>query len=330
MPAFIPSFNKMNRSPRRHASPPRKMSRTLSPSPNNCANPEDIISMDAFDEKSDIIYIVRNDGKYDCYDRNNLLQFLRMPESKMAYWVGGDAGGRRGRPDLNAIVYKLPNGWQWITEDSVRLINSDVNVFTIHLFQSNVPIGNVQGGVGVSMLHGQNPQNIYVLSPFDVDDEIMMVVHVAGKNLKSIKTFVVPSIRDVFLDIIEELFFDSARETVDEERLKFLEDIIVDAGYVVFYDEDNKNNTRQMWVNESYFNFNNLRCDFVFDRDPLTGKYALKNKYGNYVKFGSTKGKSIRFEYDALLNILQDFVFKQYEDETDEEYAERININRFF
>ncbi len=158
----------MNRSPRRHASPPRQMDPIFS----SCANPEDIISMDTFDEKSDIIYIVRKDGKYDCYDRYNLFQFLSMEDTKMAHWVGGDEMGYKGRPDLNFLFYKLPNGWQWITEDSVKLLmNRHINVFMIQLLKSDVPIGNVQGIMGVSMLHGQNPQNIYFLLPFDVEFE---------------------------------------------------------------------------------------------------------------------------------------------------------------
>ncbi len=153
-----------------------------------------------------------------------------------------------------------------------------------------------------------------------------MIVYVSQKNPNLVKSCVVSSIRDVFLDIVEELYFDHVRDEFDDKRLKFLEDVIVDAGHVVFDDKDDEKNIRQIWVNKSELNLNNLDCDLVFKYDLERKKYALEDRSGNSFKFGSTKGKSIKFEYNLFANMLQDYILG-YVIDTEDEFMARLTIH---
>ncbi len=156
----------------------------------------------------------------------------------------------------------------------------------------------------------------------------MMVVHVRSKN-NCIKVHVVSSIEDVLLEIIEDLFFDEVN--FDEERFGFFEKVIINAGHVIFENnDDNDNNMWQIWVNKFELDMNNSRCDLVFKHDAQIGKYVLEDEQKKSFKFGSTKSKSIKFNNYPLSSVLQEYFWERCENEADEEYAQRTNIERFF
>jgi hypothetical protein len=143
---------------RRRSRPPRPRRNTIDYT--DCDNPIDPITQFPFNADDDILFIYYN-GKWTCFDREGVLELFQQESSRMAYWIGGDASGYGGRPDLNRRVYKLPDGITWIDRPSKRMIEkSDSRYFARQVIEQNVPIGNVYGLMGVSMLHGNNPQTI--------------------------------------------------------------------------------------------------------------------------------------------------------------------------
>ena len=125
----------MNRSPRR----------AKSPTYTDCSNDTDIITLDEFDEKSDIIYIYQGDN-IKCYNYETLIRFLNIPDSTMAEWINGDEMGYGGSPNLNYLVHKMPDGFIWITHESLLILSeSDYKYYNLKLVYENVPIGNIQG-----------------------------------------------------------------------------------------------------------------------------------------------------------------------------------------
>jgi hypothetical protein len=145
--------------------------RNRSPSFTDCSNPIDPITQYPFTEEDDILFIRFND-QWHCFNKEMCLLFLNQPGSRMAYWVGGDSVGYGGRPDLNQLVYKFPDGVTWVDSESKFILQNTRHIyFDKILVAANVPIGNVQGQMGVSMLHGNNPQNIYRLQPLFMTEE---------------------------------------------------------------------------------------------------------------------------------------------------------------
>lgn len=146
--------------------------RQRSPVYTSCSLKENVFDGEEFDEKSDIVYFEYENGDIMCYTKDNLLNWFQQSSAIMARWEGAyDDVGHGGRPNLRKIYMKMPDGWHWITECSYEYILLGHDYFEFELIEENVPIGNLQGIMGVSMLHGNNPVNIYRLVPIITTDD---------------------------------------------------------------------------------------------------------------------------------------------------------------
>jgi hypothetical protein len=124
-----------------------------------CHNDNDYFTMDKWDDDVDILYL-QFYGVWHCYDFEMLKQFWAYDASVMAEWEGGDEMGYRGRPN-DYLVIKVPPSF-WISFDAYETILSyPERSYKMKVVIENLPIGNLRGQMGVSMLHGQSPQTIF-------------------------------------------------------------------------------------------------------------------------------------------------------------------------
>ncbi len=134
----------------------------------------DPVSLEPFSANVNTLYIYNEDSKtWQCYDRYNLIRFMSDKDRIVALWVGGrDSEGHGGRPDLQHTFFPLTDGFTYIDKESALLISEGLDQYYIRtLLQANVPVGNLRGTFGVSELHGNNPKNVYKLTPISYDDE---------------------------------------------------------------------------------------------------------------------------------------------------------------
>src|SRR6202008_114542 len=138
-----------------------------------CNNKVNEITMEEWDVDPPSMYInfIEENGKnsLQCYD-DSLHEWLRNTDNAFALWVphdpnkGMDESGRGGGPNPHHLFVKLYTG-QYLVKDALvtRLANEkDIEFDAVYVGVKR--IGNLQGIIGISMEHGQDPgRKIYRL-----------------------------------------------------------------------------------------------------------------------------------------------------------------------
>ena len=149
---------------------------------NECQNDVDFISQEDFtpDSLYDpnvilILFVTDYSANLFCFEKEFFIRWVSTNDHIMSRWVDAvDDTGRRGHPDMENFYVSAPNAY-WFHVQGRRDRYSqfmrslaDHRVFVAIMTEKNVPIGNMAGQMGVSMLHGNNPQNVYRLYPLDI------------------------------------------------------------------------------------------------------------------------------------------------------------------
>ena len=168
---------------------------------NQCQNDVDFISQEDFtpDSLYDpnvilILFATDYSANLFCFEKEFFIRWVSTNDHIMSRWVDAvDDTGRRGHPDHKNFYVSAPNAsWfhvQGSGGDRYSQFMSSLGahrIFVAILTEKNVPIGNMAGQMGVSQLHGNNPQNVYRLYPLDIARSIPdYYIHLARPRSRS-------------------------------------------------------------------------------------------------------------------------------------------------
>jgi hypothetical protein len=139
-----------------------------------CSNPVDIITQeewsDNYPAEIKIEYLnsddpINNKPVVYCYNRDGLIEWLSNERNLFARWLSTDYilkmddEGHRGGPSSKQLYYKLPDGHYIIYKGDLNFDNK----YYVAIPIDKVRLGNRGGVIGVSLLHGQTDNTVYLL-----------------------------------------------------------------------------------------------------------------------------------------------------------------------
>lgn len=205
-------------------SPTNRTSPTI-PTYTKCMNPRDYITLEEFDEKSDIVFIW--DGKlWHCYDRKSLYRYMNEPNVVMSKWIGSSDPLEGGGPseDMNDWVIRMPDGYYINFASFNSLYFDQFRYYNKQMDQENVPLGNTGGNFTMSSLHGQSSYPIYHLFPMtasphftinDLENDIQTSQH----ELKDVvDDYVTHFLDENKVDMVEMIHTPKVRMTAEQRR----------------------------------------------------------------------------------------------------------------
>lgn len=147
------------------------MDKPLPLPPLRCSNDVDFISQEPWSEESPTLYIKFSD-RVQCYNAEKLLEWIEKTPV-FALWIGKkmDSEGHGGKPSKKSLdqYWKLYEQ-EFLARDPLflsllRIANKDRILYYDTEPLGIKRIGNAEGSMGISELHGQSPGfNVYKLS----------------------------------------------------------------------------------------------------------------------------------------------------------------------